>query len=61
MYLTFFDKLIEIVIDVGSKGFNFCLYIVEFPLFSIDTYYKDFAITLIAIVIFWRKIYGNRN
>ena len=61
MYITFFDKLVEIVLDVGSKGFNFCLYIAEFPLFSIDTYYRDFAVSLIAIVILWRKLYGNRN
>lgn len=53
MYLTSLNNLIGIVLDIGSRGFNFALYLFsnmpnEICLFSIDT---DYFVLVVSILI----------
>jgi hypothetical protein len=51
MYLTLLNNLIEIIIDLGTNGFNFSLYLGEWCVFSVESYFRELAIVIIAIVI----------
>lgn len=49
MYITLLGKLLEIVLDIGDKGFNMALYIAQVMVFSVEAYYRDIAVFVIAI------------
>ena len=60
MYITLLGKALEIILDIGAKGFNFCIYIFDFCPFSVDTSYRELTVFIIAIII-ERRIYAHRN
>lgn len=51
MYLTILNNLLELVLDIGSRGFTFILYVNSFCVASIDSSYREIAILIIAIMI----------
>lgn len=60
MYLTILNNLLELVLDIGSRGFTFILYMNGFCVVSIDTSYREIVIIAIAILILkgelWKSI-----
>ena len=60
MYLTILNNLLELVLDIGSRGFTFILYMNKFCVVSIDSSYREVVILIIAILILkgelWKSI-----
>lgn len=51
MYLTLLNNLLELILDIGSRGFTFILYINKFCIVSVDSSYREIVIIAIAILI----------
>lgn len=55
MYITLFDNAIELLLDLGSRGFMFDVWLFGFCPFSIDTAYFDFAVVVLIVAIIYRR------